>query len=295
VRIEKSAILNPAVRNHADGGVFYFLSIKASMDSSESITEKELRERLADQYAQLARLTGSLAHEIKNPLSTIVLNMELLAEDFAKPETPREKRIAAKVQMVQRECRRLQSILDDFLSYAKIRRFNFEPTDLNEELRKLLEFYRPQAEEHRIEIIPYLRSDLPTILLDREQFRGALLNLILNAQQAMPDGGQLVVATDTTPRGACLHLIDTGLGMDEKTLARIFEAFYSTKPGGTGLGLPTTGKIIEAHGGTITCQSEPGRGTRFTIELPTLRRLGDEPASDAVELPTIDVAPNSVQ
>jgi signal transduction histidine kinase len=237
--------------------------------------QQRQREQLAEQYAQIARLTGSLAHEIKNPLSTIVLNMELLAEDFQKADTPREKRTLAKIQMVQRECRRLQSILDDFLNYAKVRRLNFEPSDLNEEIRKLLEFYRPKADEARIEIVPYLKSDLPSVILDREQFRGALLNLILNAQQAMPDGGQLVVATDTTPRGVCLHLIDTGTGMDEKTLARIFEAFYSTKPGGSGLGLPTTGKIIEAHGGTITCQSELGRGTRFTIELPSLRRLGD--------------------
>lgn len=237
-----------------------------------------LQEQLAEQYAQIARLTGSLAHEIKNPLSTINLNMELLAEDFQKAETPRDKRTLAKIQMVQRECKRLQSILDDFLSYAKVRRMDFEPTDLNEEIRKLLEFYRPKADEAQIEIIPYLKSDLPSVLLDREQFRGALLNLILNAQQAMPGGGQLVVATDTTPRGVCLHLIDTGCGMDEKTLARIFEAFYSTKPGGSGLGLPTTGKIIEAHGGTITCQSELDRGTRFTIELPGLRRLGENEA-----------------
>lgn len=249
------------------------------IDHGVRTEEDALRESLAEQYAQIARLTGSLAHEIKNPLSTIVLNMELLAEDFVEAETPRDKRIAAKIQMVQRECRRLQTILDDFLNFAKVRRLNFEPSDLNEELRKLLDFFRPKAEESQIEIIPYLRSDLPSVLLDREQFRGALLNLILNAQQAMPGGGQLVVATDTTPRGVCLHLIDTGVGMDEKTLARIFEAFYSTKPGGTGLGLPMTGKVIEAHGGTITCQSELGRGTRFTIELPMLRRLGDDIAS----------------
>src|SRR6187431_3002433 len=118
-----------------------------------------LRESLAEQYAQIARLTGSLAHEIKNPLSTIVLNMELLAEDFVDIKTPRDKRIAAKIQMVQRECRRLQTILDDFLNFAKVRRLNFEPSDLNEELRKLLEFFRPKAEEAQIEIIPYLRSD----------------------------------------------------------------------------------------------------------------------------------------
>lgn len=262
------------------------------IDNGVKTEDDKLRESLAEQYAQIARLTGSLAHEIKNPLSTIVLNMELLAEDFVDVQTPRDKRIAAKIQMVQRECRRLQTILDDFLNFAKVRRLNFEPSDLNEELRKLLDFFRPKAEEARIEIIPYLRSDLPSVLLDREQFRGALLNLILNAQQAMPDGGQLVVATDTTPRGVCLHLIDTGLGMDEKTLARIFEAFYSTKPGGTGLGLPMTGKVIEAHGGTITCQSEVGRGTRFTIELPMLRRLGDDIATHepVLDVPALDSA-----
>jgi signal transduction histidine kinase len=243
--------------------------------------QQRLRDRTADQYAEIARLVGSLAHEIKNPLSTINLNMELLAEDFSQPDNPRDKRKLAKIQMVQRECNRLQSILDDFLNFAKIRRMNFEPTDLNDEIRKLLEFYRPKAEQAKIEITPYLKSDLPSVLLDREQFRGALLNLILNAQQAMPGGGQLVVATDSTPRGICLHLIDTGCGMDEQTLARIFEAFYSTKPGGSGLGLPTTGKIVEAHGGTITCQSEVGRGTRFTIELPGLKRLGDGEARSA--------------
>lgn len=243
--------------------------------------QQRLRDRTADQYAEIARLVGSLAHEIKNPLSTINLNMELLAEDFGEADNPRDKRKLAKIQMVQRECNRLQSILDDFLNFAKIRRMNFEPTDLNDEIRKLLEFYRPKAEQAKIEITPYLKSDLPSVLLDREQFRGALLNLILNAQQAMPGGGQLVVATDSTPRGICLHLIDTGCGMDEQTLARIFEAFYSTKPGGSGLGLPTTGKIVEAHGGTITCQSEVGRGTRFTIELPGLKRLGDGEARSA--------------
>lgn len=247
-------------------------------------------EELAEQNAQTARLVGSLAHEIKNPLSTIVLNMELLAEDFQNVDSPRDKRTAAKIEMVRRECRRLQSILDDFLRFARVRGLKFEPTDLNDEIRKLLDFYRPQAEEHGVEIIPYLKSDLPSVLLDREQFRGALLNLILNAQQAMPDGGQLVVATDTTAHGVCLHLIDTGTGMDEKTLSRIFEAFYSTKPGGTGLGLPMTGKIVEAHGGTITCQSELGRGTRFTIELPTPRRLG-EGAPEAADVDTASIEP----
>ena len=106
------------------------------------------------------------------------------------------------------------------------------------------------------------------MLLDRESFHGALLNLVLNAQQAMPEGGQLVVRTYNTAQGVALDLIDTGCGMDAETQAHAFDAFYSTKRGGSGLGLPTTRKIIEAHGGRITVQSEPGRGTQFTIALP---------------------------
>lgn len=234
----------------------------------------ELHQRLLDQYTEIARLAGGLAHEIKNPLSTIRLNMELLAEDFAQAESARDRRALAKIELVQRECQRLQDLLDDFLNFARVRPMRLVPTDLNEVVRRLIEFYRPKADECGIEIITYLESDLPNVLLDAEQFHGALLNLMINAQQAMPDGGQLVIATKGTPSGVSLHLIDTGGGMDEKTLAKIFQAFYSTKRGGSGLGLPTTRKIIEAHGGRITCHSELGKGTWFVIELSVPRRIG---------------------
>ncbi len=122
-------------------------------------------------------------------------------------------------------------------------------------------------------MVDYLTTDLPTVLLDCENFRGALLNLVLNAQQAMPDGGQLVVRTYGTAEGVAMDLIDTGQGMDENTAAQVFNAFFSTKSGGSGLGLPTAKKIIEAHGGSISLQSEPGRGTRLTVKLPIPARL----------------------
>ncbi|HVA49281.1 MAG TPA: ATP-binding protein [Pirellulales bacterium] len=233
----------------------------------------EVHRRLADQYTEIARLVGGLAHEIKNPLSTIRLNMELLAEDFQADDSPRTRRALAKILIVQQECQRLQDVLDDFLNFAKVRELKLEPTDLNELVRQILEFYQPKAVESNIELSPHFRSDLPSVLVDRESLRGALFNLLLNAQQAMPDGGQLWVLTEETARGVALHLIDTGCGMDEKTKARIFEAFYSTKPGGSGLGLPTARKIIEAHGGHIFVQSTLGKGTRFTIELPVPARL----------------------
>ena len=163
-----------------------------------------------------------------------------------------------KIDLVQRECQRLQDLLDGFLDFAKVRRLKLEPSDLNVQVMQVIDFFRPKAQEGRIEVVDYLSSDLATVLLDRESFHGALLNLVLNAQQAMPEGGQLVVRTYNTAQGVALDLIDTGCGMDAETQAHAFDAFYSTKSGGSGLGLPTTRKIIEAHGGRITLQSEVG-------------------------------------
>ncbi len=236
-------------------------------------TAEDVHRKLVDQYTEIARLAGGLAHEIKNPLSTIRLNMELLAEDFSETQSQRERRALAKVEVVQRECQRLQDLLDDFLNFAKAHRLKLRPSNLNRQVKEVLDFYGPKADEARIEVIDYPAVDLPTVLLDREAFHGALLNLLLNAEQAMPQGGQLVVRTYGTADGVALDLIDTGCGMDENTRRQIFDAFFSTKRGGSGLGLPTARKIIEAHGGRIVLQSELGHGSQFTVKLPVPARL----------------------
>jgi two-component system, NtrC family, sensor histidine kinase HydH len=236
----------------------------------------DVNQKLADQYTEIVRLAGGLAHEIKNPLSTIRLNMELLAEDLRDADSPQNRRAMKKIDLVHQECQRLQELLDNFLSYAKAHHLRKEPCDLNAQVRGILDFYRPKAKEAKIEVLDFMANDLPTVLLDPKAFHGALLNLILNAEQAMPEGGQLVVRTYGTPEGVALDLIDTGCGMDEKIRSQIFEAFFSTKRGGSGLGLPTARKIIMAHGGSIDLQSEEGRGTQFTIKLPIPARLPGE-------------------
>jgi signal transduction histidine kinase len=243
------------------------------MPRSAAESADELNQKLVDQYTQIVRLAGGLAHEIKNPLSTIRLNMELLYEDLRESDSPRDRRAMKKIELVQQECQRLQDLLDDFLNFAKAHRLRKEPCDLNAQVRRVLDFYRPKAEKANIEVIDYLSGDLPTVLLDPEAFHGALLNLILNAEQAMPGGGQLVIRTYGTAEGVALDLIDTGCGMDADTQPRVFDAFFSTKRGGSGLGLPTAQKVILAHGGQITLQSEPARGTQFTIKLPIPARL----------------------
>lgn len=232
----------------------------------------------AETYAEFAALVGGLAHEIRNPLSTIRLNMELLAEDFestdpASPTKQRDRRAKAKIELVRQECDRLQKLLGDFLDFARQESLTLEPGSLNDELSQLLDFFAPQAKDAGVEVVRYLDPELPKVRLDRETFRSAILNLLINAIQAMERGGQLMVRTRSSGLGVTIELIDTGPGMDEETLGKAFRAFYTTKQGGSGLGLPTARKIVEAHGGTIDIESAPGRGTKVAIWLPAPPRL----------------------
>jgi signal transduction histidine kinase len=242
------------------------------LDPTQAI-DPEAADHLRSQLNELAELAGSLAHEIKNPLSVIRLNMELLAEDLAEARSAEQRRALAKVEMVMKQCTRLENLLNDFLRFARVRQLDLSPGDLNEHVDRVLDLYEAQAKENHIEVVRYLDPDLPTILLDEQALQAALVNLVKNALEAMPTGGQLVARTRMTRSGVALDLIDTGCGMDDRTALQMFEAFYSTKAAGSGLGLPTAKKIIEAHGARIGVQSELGRGTQFTLEFPMPARL----------------------
>jgi signal transduction histidine kinase len=247
----------------------------AAMTDHTHLDAEDALDQLRAQYAELAALAGSLAHEIKNPLSVIRMNMDLLGEDFANPETPQERRALAKIDMVSRQCTRLENLLNDFLRFNKVNQLELTLGSLNEQIGRVLDLFSAQANETGVEIVRYLDPDLPSIQLNAETLQAALVNLVKNALEAMPDGGQLIARTRVTRLGVALDLIDTGCGMDERTAMKMFDAFYTTKSGGSGLGLPTARRIIEAHGGRIGVHSEVNRGTQFTLEFPTPARIGD--------------------
>jgi signal transduction histidine kinase len=173
-----------------------------------------------------------------------------------------------RISTIQKECGHLEGILNDFLQYARVGQLEFEPADLNELVSSFLEFYRPQANDREVEISPHLGSDLPPVEVDRSLIRQVLMNLGRNSLEAMPSGGVIELQTRFDDGHVLLEFIDNGQGMDEKIRSRIFDAFFSRKLGGSGLGLATVHKIVEAHRGQIHCESELGQGTRMTIQLP---------------------------
>jgi len=243
----------------------------------------ERRARDARRLAEIGAMTGGLAHEIKNPLSTIGLNAQLLAEAIHETQLPGEQksRLVRRIDALRREAERLRDILTEFLRFAGSVHLDLKPTDLNAVVDEMVEFFLPQAESAGVRVRLELADRPLPVDLDSTHFKQALLNLMLNATQAMQapsvDGGparpkELILRTELrrTPEGhaAAVHVIDTGPGVPDDKIDRIFEPYFTTKSGGTGLGLPTSRRIIEEHGGAIEVHSAPGRGADFIITLP---------------------------
>jgi signal transduction histidine kinase len=263
------------------------------------VRQLERRTRSAERLAELGTLTGGLAHEIKNPLSTVGLNVQLLqedvqtlAQDAGLDESHIEGlgRVQRRLESLRRETQRLRDILEDFLRFAGRVELDTRPTDIHTLIDELTDFFEPQARDAGVNLRTQLSANPSVVPADAALLKQALLNLLINATQAMtkareesqPHGGadELIVRTECgkTLDGDELriHVTDTGPGMAGEVVQKIFQPYYSTKRGGTGLGLPTSRRIVEEHGGHVTAHSEPGQGTDFTLTLPA-----KTPESDA--------------
>lgn len=221
-----------------------------------------------EHLVQLGHLVGGLAHEIKNPLSTIDLNLKLLAEDIERYDDETHGRWLRRLESVREETARVEEVLEDFLRFAG----NIELTPVVTDIRKLVgelsDFFAPQVERAGVVLRIALPESPVRCSVDAKLFKQALLNLLINALQAMTEGGELLVKVAARRNQAVVEVIDTGGGMEPEDLAKIFGVYYSTKQHGTGLGLPMTRRIIREHEGAIRVESEPGKGTRFIVTLP---------------------------
>jgi signal transduction histidine kinase len=226
-------------------------------------------ENSSPQWEELSHLVNGLAHEIKNPLSTVRLNLRLLNEDLARFDDAEHDRIRRRLQMVADEAQRVEDTLRDFLRFAGKVELSLEQADVVDILDELQEFFAPQASASNV----VLRTSLPDhpviCRLDVGLIKQALLNLMLNATQAMSaSGGELLLRVTEDNGSANIEVTDTGPGIPADDLDHIFDAYWSTKPDGSGLGLPTVRRIVREHGGRLTVDSEPGKGTRFVMSLP---------------------------
>jgi two-component system sensor histidine kinase HydH len=222
------------------------------------------------QLEELSKLTGELAHEIKNPLSTIKVNLELAAEELKGPGTNNQTaaRALKKITVVQKETDRLGQILDSFLRYVSRPELQLASIDINELLGDMVDFYSPQANSHSITIRQGLSNEPLVCKVDAGMLKQVVLNLFINAQQAMSSGGELMIRTGRQKDIAMIQISDTGNGIAADKLPDLFKPYCSFRSSGTGLGLATAKRIVEAHNGTITVDSEPGKGTLFTMKLP---------------------------
>lgn len=238
----------------------------------------ERRARTAERLAEIGSMTGGLAHEIKNPLSTIGLNAQLLSEAIADLDLPEQDkgRLTRRVGALRLETERLRGILVDFLEYAGELRLSISETDVGVLLEELGDFFDPQARASGVRL--RVESPRPPVVarIDGPHVKQAMLNLMLNAVSVMEHPS--ITTRDLILRGeSCeddgvasvrLHVIDTGPGMTHETVEKIFRPYYTTRAGGTGLGLPTARRIAEAHGGRLEVHTTPGVGSDFNLVLP---------------------------
>jgi len=237
----------------------------------EDITEKrkgEARLRRAENLASLTTLAAGVAHEIKNPLGSISIHLQLLQKKLAKKSSSADNSTDKYFNVLKEEVDRLNRIVVDFLFAVRPMNLELREENINKLISQIVEFVRLEMEQLNIKCALNLDECIPSILIDERYMKQALFNLIKNAQAAMPNGGVFTISTSFIDNEIRLSVSDTGIGITKENLLKIFEPYFTTMETGTGLGLTQVYKIIREHNGEITVDSQPGIGTDFKISLP---------------------------
>lgn len=239
--------------------------------TSHDITErKELEHQLlqSERLATIGEMSAKVAHEIRNPLSSISLNTELLYDEISNDNGERKSDAENLIQSILNEVDTLTEISDEYLQFARFPKLETRPASINEVLIELTKFFNTEIVQRCISLKENYASDLPQILLDTKQTKQAFLNILKNSFESMPEGGELSITTRLKDENVEVNITDTGSGINRSDIRRVFDPFYSTKVKGTGLGLALTMKTVEGHGGDINCESTIAKGTTMIISFP---------------------------
>ena len=259
-----------------DLGADFNEMVRQLRENREQIQQAHMTQMTrAEHLATLGELAAGLAHEIRNPLAGIAGVIEIIGPDLPESSPAREVWADA-----QQEIRHIQRILSDLLDYARPRALEVRPANLNTTAEHAVNLARQQVLSRPIKILLSLEKDLHLVPHDAAQIQQVLLNLLLNAIQAIEGAGQVEVRTEARGDAAVVMVTDTGRGIDPERLPNIFRPFYTTKGKGTGLGLSLAQRVVQSHGGRIEVSSVPGRGTDFLVWIPIAKGQNERAASE---------------
>ncbi|HLG14617.1 MAG TPA: ATP-binding protein [Blastocatellia bacterium] len=237
-------------------------------------SKRELEEKLnqAERAAVIGRLTQAVAHEIRNPLNVINLSIDHVGSKFAPEDETRRRQLDKILASIKDEVARLKRLVNDLLNYGRPAQLGIGTVELRALVEETLALVRPQADEQHVRVSLEADGSPAEVRGDRERLKSCVSNLAINALQAMPGGGELIARVRRSDGAVELSISDTGVGISEEALSKVFEPYFSTKQTGFGLGLAVTKKIVEDHRGSIEVRSHLSRGTTFTVKLPSVER-----------------------
>jgi PAS domain S-box-containing protein len=241
----------------------------------ESIERIGNQLQVSERLAALGRVTAGVAHEVKNPLNSMRLWLEVLKGNMPVEPEPQQA-----VKMLDSEIDRLDRAVKTFLNFTRPVEIQLEETDLPALLQEIIQAGKPSIVKAGVDLRSDLPEDFPSVLLDRQLIHQAVLNLLINACDFTSPGGRISLSLRRTGEFAVISVADSGAGIPHDEQKKIFQLFHTTRPGGTGIGLANTFRFVQLHNGRIEFESEPGRGTIFRIELP-LARHAEVPATEA--------------
>ncbi len=242
-------------------------------------TRAEIQDQIdsTTKLAALGRLMSGVAHEVKNPLNAMVLQLEVLKARLGEDGD----RVKPQVDILAEEIRRLDRVVKTFLDFTRPVEIHPVDTELAPLVREVFALAEPQARKNKVRLVFAGNGATPPVRVDRDLMKQALLNLVLNGCQAMPQGGELTITPRAIPKAVEVDIRDSGIGIPPEERKRIFSLFYTTKPGGTGIGLAMVFRVVQLHDGAIDFTSEVNRGTTFRITLPAGPR--QEPQAETLQ------------